>query len=178
MAKAKEVSTAQVAPEWMATLKENAVSIVRGDQQVATGYSNIAKLFMTEFQALEIETGLCFERVTRASTGKLASAVNSVRDVTEAIFEQAGHKQPRGAWLKIQKYADEIRNGKAQKESSDTRAFKAIDEFVVEKLIALYNKAVRQAGENKTVDTLRGEWLAQLNKLGIKSDSKKLANNK
>lgn len=175
MSKIKSVSSAS---EFYNAVNGFAVEIVSGENSVRVGYAGIAQLCLDKWHDAEIESGQTFERITRASSGDFASKVNADRDVIEKIFEKAGHKQPRGAYLKIQRAADELRNGKAQQGSSDTRAFKPINEFVTEKLIALYNKAVRQANENKTVDSFRSEWLAQLNKLGVKSDSKKLANNK
>ena len=152
------------------------INIVDGEVKVNKGYTALGMILIDQFQPAEVKAGLTFERIGRSSSGAFADAVNAVRDVYEGMFKDAGHRQPRGAWLKIQKAVEEIRNGATEKPKSGatTGRFKPADEFVVERLIAVYNRSVRTAGQISQVDEARPLVLKALNKLGVSSSDKRL----
>ena len=171
MSHAKVVSTASAN---VAESKTIIINIVEGEVKVSQGYTALAMILMGQLKDAEIKANLTFERISRASSGGFADAVNGVRDVYEGMFKDAGHKQPRGAWGKIKDAAEAIRNGATQKPESGTRAFKAADEFAIERLISVYNRAIKTAGEITQVDEMRPIVLKALNKLGVSSNDKRL----
>jgi len=150
------------------------IGIVEGEVKVSKGYTALAVILMDLFVDEEIKANLVFEKISRASSGNLALVVNIVRDKYEAMFTNAGHLQPRGAWLKIQKAADTIRNGATQKPAEGKRNINPADEYSVDKLIGVYNKAIKTAGEIVAVDAARPHVLKALNALGVKSTDKRL----
>ena len=170
MSKAKAVSTVANVSEAKAII----VNIVEGEVKVNQGYTALAMILIDQLRDAEVKAGLTFERISRSSSGAFADAVNAVRDTYEGMFKDAGHKQPRGAWGKIQKAADAIRNGDTQKAKSGTRDFKPADEFAIERLISVYNRAIKTSGEIDQVDEMRPYVLKALNKLGISSNDKRL----
>ena len=170
MSKVKAVSTVADVSEAKAII----VNIVEGEVKVNQGYTALAMILIEGFKDAEIKAGLTFERISRASSGAFADAVNAVRDVYEGMFKDAGHKQPRGAWGKIKDAANAIRNGDTQKAKSGTRDFKPADEFSIERLISVYNRAIKTAGEITQVDEARPIVLKALNKLGVSSNDKRL----
>ena len=170
MSKAKAVSTVANVSEAKAII----VNIVEGEVKVNQGYTALAMILIDQLRDAEVKAGLTFERISRASSGAFADAVNAVRDTYEGMFKDAGHKQPRGAWGKIKDAANAIRNGGAQKAKSGTRDFKPADEFAVERLISVYNRAIKTSGEIDQVDEMRPYVLKALNKLGISSNDKRL----
>tara|TARA_R110000823_G_scaffold307341_1_gene430340 strand:- start:28 stop:573 length:546 start_codon:yes stop_codon:yes gene_type:complete len=179
MSNAKVVSTKanKVAdyndPFWIESNKI-IINIVDGEVKVNKGYTALAVILMDMFNSAEVKAGLVFEKISRASSGGFADAVNMARDHYEAMFTKAGHLQPRGAWLKIQKSADTIRNGATQKPADGKRNINPADEYSVDKLIGVYNKAIKTAGEIDAVDTARPHVLKALNALGVKSTDKRL----
>jgi hypothetical protein len=170
MSKVKAVSAVADVTEAKAII----VNIVEGEVKVNQGYTALAMILIDQLRDAEVKAGLTFERISRASSGAFADAVNAVRDTYEGMFKDAGHKQPRGAWGKIQKAADAIRNGNTQKAKSGTREFKPADEFAIERLISVYNRAIKTAGEITQVDEMRPIVLKALNKLGVSSNDKRL----
>ena len=108
MSKVKAVSAVADVTEAKAII----VNIVEGEVKVNQGYTALAMILIDQLRDAEVKAGLTFERISRASSGAFADAVNAVRDTYEGMFKDAGHKQPRGAWGKIQKAADAIRNGR------------------------------------------------------------------
>lgn len=151
------------------------INIVDGEVKVNQGYTALAMILIDQFQPAEVKAGLTFDRIGRSSSGAFADAVNAVRDTYEGMFKDAGHKQPRGAWGKIKDAANAIRNGDTEKaKSGATTRFKPADEFAVERLIAVYNRSVRTAGEISQVDEARPLVLKALNKLGVSSNDKRL----
>jgi len=170
MSKVKAVSAVADVTEAKAII----VNIVEGEVKVNQGYTALAMILLDQFKDAEVKAGLTFERISRSSSGAFADAVNAVRDTYEGMFKDAGHKQPRGAWGKIKDAANAIRNGGAQKAKSGTRDFKPADEFAVERLISVYNRAIKTSGEIDQVDEMRPYVLKALNKLGISSNDKRL----
>jgi len=180
MTKIKAVSgvATAVANAFVKEVNSFAIGIVRDETSAQKGYVGLTTYIMQAVEHAEIAHGGYFEDVSKKSTGALADVVLPIRAVTEKAFTDAGHKQARGAWLKIQLLAREIRNAGKPKESGDTRTFKSAHDFGVDNLLAVYNKAVRQSGESKWMDKNRKVWLDQLLEAGIKPDSKRLASNK
>jgi hypothetical protein len=171
MSNVKVVSTASAN---VTESKAIIISIVEGEVKVNQGYTALAMILIDQLHDAEIKAGLTFERISRASSGAFADAVNAVRDTYEGMFKDAGHKQPRGAWGKIKDAAEAIRNGDTQKPESGTRSFKPADEFAIERLISVYNRAIKTAGEITQVDEMRPIVLKALNKLGVSSNDKRL----
>ena len=170
MSKVKAVSAAANVAEAKAII----VTIVEGEVKVNQGYAALAMILIDQLKDAEIKAGLTFERISRASSGAFADAVNAVRDTYEGMFKDAGHKQPRGAWGKIKDAAEAIRNGDTQKAKSGTRDFKPADEFSIVRLISIYNRAITTAGEITRVDKARPHVLRALNELGVSSNDKRL----
>lgn len=180
MSKVKSVSAVA---EFVSGVRDCMGEIVAGEQQSSRGYRGLTLLVMDRVKDVEIETGQTFEKIGRSSTGKLADLTLAIRDNIETIASEQGHKQPRGVWQKVKKLADQIRNESTISDKSGDaeaggRNFKAVDEYIIEKMIACFNKAHRQIGESKEVDSVRSDLLKILTKLGVKSTDNRLATNK
>ena len=180
MPKVKPVSAVA---EFVSSVRDCMGEIVAGEQQSSRGYRGLTLLIMDRVKDVEIETGQTFEKCGKSSTGKLADLVSGIRDNVETIATEAGHKQPRGVWQKIKKLADQIRNeatisDKSGDAEAGGRNFKPVDEYIIEKMISCFNKAHRQIGESKEVDSVRSDLLKILTKLGVKSTDGRLATNK
>jgi hypothetical protein len=153
------------------------VEITAGEFAASKGYTALAHLCIRTLANLETDYGLRFENISAASSGKFADTVKAMRKSFEAMFANAGYSSPRSAWLKIQTAAKAIRVAldEGSEPTGNLRApMKPADEFSIEKLIAVYNKAIKTAGEISEVDTARPFVLQALNALGIKSSNKRL----
>jgi len=181
MSKVKSVST--LAEQFASQVNSCVAEIVAGEKQADKGYRGLTLIIMDRVKDVEIETGLTFEKIGKSSTGKLADLTLAIRDNVEEAAKKAGHAQPRGVWQKVKTLADQIRNESTISDKSGDaeaggRNFKAVDEYIIEKMIACFNKAHRQIGESKEVDSVRSDLLKILTKLGVKSTDNRLATNK